>query len=155
MASQLCFLRSNAMEVESSMYTDFISCDRAGRRNAVHDIHQDATTVSVRKLTEDLGDLAVEGAGELLQTPVRPAPSTQAGRARHEMAAQLSLGASNRCSRGTSHSLLHQCLHAWWETHWAEGLLRAHGMVPGFLAHEHCTLQPRSFAQLVCRGTDA
>ncbi|KAM8996898.1 cAMP-dependent protein kinase inhibitor gamma [Ara ararauna] len=50
------------MEVESSMYTDFISCDRAGRRNAVHDIHQDATTVSVRKLTEDLGDLAVEGA---------------------------------------------------------------------------------------------
>ncbi|XP_061231635.1 cAMP-dependent protein kinase inhibitor gamma isoform X1 [Neopsephotus bourkii] len=54
--------KSNAMEVESSMYTDFISCDRAGRRNAVHDIHQDATTVSVRKLTEDLGDLAVEGA---------------------------------------------------------------------------------------------
>ncbi|XP_074964457.1 cAMP-dependent protein kinase inhibitor gamma isoform X1 [Phalacrocorax aristotelis] len=50
------------MEVESSTYTDFISCDRAGRRNAVHDIQRDATTISMRKLTEDLGDLAVEGA---------------------------------------------------------------------------------------------
>ncbi|KAM9372009.1 cAMP-dependent protein kinase inhibitor gamma [Phaethornis superciliosus] len=50
------------MEVESSTYTDFISCDRAGRRNAVHDIEQDATTISMRKLSEDLGDLAVEGA---------------------------------------------------------------------------------------------
>ncbi|XP_040464492.1 cAMP-dependent protein kinase inhibitor gamma isoform X1 [Falco naumanni] len=57
------------MEVESSTYTDFISCDRAGRRNAVHDIQRDATTISMRKLTKDLGDLAVEGAGELLQTP--------------------------------------------------------------------------------------
>lgn len=66
------------MEVESSTYTDFISCDRAGRRNAVHDIQRDATTISMRKLTEDLGDLAVEGAGE--QTPVSPAPGTQAGR---------------------------------------------------------------------------
>ncbi|NXD26576.1 IPKG inhibitor, partial [Spelaeornis formosus] len=52
------------MEVESSTYTDFIACDRAGRRNAVHDIQQEATTISMRKLTEDMGDLAVEGAGE-------------------------------------------------------------------------------------------
>ncbi|NWY54736.1 IPKG inhibitor, partial [Chionis minor] len=52
------------MEVESSTYTDFISCDRAGRRNAVHDIQRDATTISMRKLTKDIGDLAVEGAGE-------------------------------------------------------------------------------------------
>ncbi|XP_069728190.1 cAMP-dependent protein kinase inhibitor gamma isoform X2 [Phaenicophaeus curvirostris] len=52
----------DAMEVESSTYTDFISCDRAGRRNAVHDIQRDASTISMRKLTEDLGDLAVEGA---------------------------------------------------------------------------------------------
>ncbi|XP_071429169.1 cAMP-dependent protein kinase inhibitor gamma [Pithys albifrons albifrons] len=50
------------MEVESSTYTDFISCDRAGRRNAVHDIQRDATTISMRKLTEELGDLSVEGA---------------------------------------------------------------------------------------------
>ncbi|EOB03640.1 cAMP-dependent protein kinase inhibitor gamma, partial [Anas platyrhynchos] len=55
------------MEVESSTYTDFISCDRAGRRNAVHDIQRDATTISMRKLTEDISDLTVEGAGELPQ----------------------------------------------------------------------------------------
>ncbi|NXJ79633.1 IPKG inhibitor, partial [Trogon melanurus] len=52
------------MEVESNTYTDFIACDRAGRRNAVHDIQRDATTITMRKLTENLGDLAVEGAGE-------------------------------------------------------------------------------------------
>ncbi|XP_071882649.1 cAMP-dependent protein kinase inhibitor gamma isoform X1 [Anas platyrhynchos] len=52
----------NSMEVESSTYTDFISCDRAGRRNAVHDIQRDATTISMRKLTEDISDLTVEGA---------------------------------------------------------------------------------------------
>uniref|UniRef100_A0A669P2Z3 cAMP-dependent protein kinase inhibitor gamma n=1 Tax=Phasianus colchicus TaxID=9054 RepID=A0A669P2Z3_PHACC len=50
------------MEVESSTYTDFISCDRAGRRNAVHDIQRDANTISMRKLTKDIGELGVEGA---------------------------------------------------------------------------------------------
>ncbi|KAJ7403577.1 hypothetical protein BTVI_76160 [Pitangus sulphuratus] len=64
-----CKVNRDAMEVESSTYTDFISCDRAGRRNAVHDIQRDATTISMRKLTEDLGDLAVQGAGELPQAP--------------------------------------------------------------------------------------
>ncbi|NXO23510.1 IPKG inhibitor, partial [Cisticola juncidis] len=52
------------MEVESSTYTDFISCDRAGRRNAVHDIQREATTISMRKLAEDMGDLAMAGPGE-------------------------------------------------------------------------------------------
>ncbi|NXX91037.1 IPKG inhibitor, partial [Centropus bengalensis] len=52
------------MEVESNTYTDFISCDRAGRRNAEHDIQRDASTISMRKLIGDLGDLAVEEAGE-------------------------------------------------------------------------------------------
>ncbi|KAK2529247.1 Pkig [Columba livia] len=85
----------DAMEVESSTYTDFISSDRAGRRNAVYDIQQEATTISMRKLTGDIGNLSVEGPGELLHTPVSPVPG--AGRARHEMAAQptgASLGAS-------------------------------------------------------------
>ncbi|XP_072205983.1 cAMP-dependent protein kinase inhibitor gamma [Excalfactoria chinensis] len=50
------------MEVESSTYTDFISCDRAGRRNAVHDIQRDANTISMRKLTTDIGELGVKGA---------------------------------------------------------------------------------------------
>ncbi|NXX18022.1 IPKG inhibitor, partial [Podargus strigoides] len=52
------------MEVESSRYNDFISCDRAGRRNAVHDIQGDASTISMHKLTKDLSDLTVERAGE-------------------------------------------------------------------------------------------
>ncbi|NXW87320.1 IPKG inhibitor, partial [Alopecoenas beccarii] len=52
------------MEVESSTYTDFISSDRAGRRNAVYDIQQEATTISMRKLTGDVGNLSVEGPGE-------------------------------------------------------------------------------------------
>ncbi|XP_009996996.1 PREDICTED: cAMP-dependent protein kinase inhibitor gamma [Chaetura pelagica] len=50
------------MEVESSTYSDFISCDRAGRRNAVHDIQRDASSIALRKLSQELGDLSVEGA---------------------------------------------------------------------------------------------
>uniref|UniRef100_A0A8C0J5E6 cAMP-dependent protein kinase inhibitor gamma n=1 Tax=Chelonoidis abingdonii TaxID=106734 RepID=A0A8C0J5E6_CHEAB len=51
------------MEIEPS-YTDFISCDRTGRRNAIHDIQGDATSISMRKLAGDIGELSIEGAGE-------------------------------------------------------------------------------------------
>lgn len=50
------------MEIEPS-YTDFISCDRTGRRNAIHDIQGDTTSISMRKLAGDIGELSIEGAG--------------------------------------------------------------------------------------------
>ncbi|KAM9121615.1 cAMP-dependent protein kinase inhibitor gamma isoform 2-T6 [Pangshura tecta] len=56
------------MEIEPS-YTDFISCDRTGRRNAIHDIQGDATSVNMRKLTGDIGELSIEGAGECARKP--------------------------------------------------------------------------------------
>lgn len=94
------------MEVESSTYTDFISSDRAGRRNAVYDIQQEATTISMRKLTGDIGNLSVEGPGELLHTPVSPVPGVEGQGTKWQRSRLVHPWEHHRCSGGTSHSLL-------------------------------------------------
>uniref|UniRef100_A0A7M4EYR5 cAMP-dependent protein kinase inhibitor gamma n=1 Tax=Crocodylus porosus TaxID=8502 RepID=A0A7M4EYR5_CROPO len=50
---------NEVMEVEAT-YSDFISCDRAGRRNAVHDIQGDASAISMRKLAGNISELSIE-----------------------------------------------------------------------------------------------
>lgn len=140
------------MEVESSTYTDFISCDRAGRRNAVHDIQREATTISMRKLTEDMGDLAVEGAGELPHAHTSKPSSSW-----HRLEGQARSGStSDRCCLQERHTEAQEehpiphCFHA----RGCSGsgrLSRLRGAFneqndPWFLAQEHCTLQPKPFA---------
>ncbi|KAM4691628.1 cAMP-dependent protein kinase inhibitor gamma [Rhinophrynus dorsalis] len=52
------------MDVESA-YTEFITCDRTGRRNAVPDIKGQSSTTGARDLSEAMGELAIqEGQGE-------------------------------------------------------------------------------------------
>ncbi|XP_029911451.1 cAMP-dependent protein kinase inhibitor gamma [Myripristis murdjan] len=50
------------MDVETS-YTEFINCDRTGRRNAVPDISGDGTPVaSTSELTKDLAEMDLKAA---------------------------------------------------------------------------------------------
>ncbi|KAM6976761.1 cAMP-dependent protein kinase inhibitor gamma [Aplochiton taeniatus] len=51
------------MDVEAS-YSDFINCDRTGRRNAVPDIAGQGSTASASELTKDMAvmDLKTGGA---------------------------------------------------------------------------------------------
>ncbi|XP_041955499.1 cAMP-dependent protein kinase inhibitor gamma isoform X1 [Alosa alosa] len=44
------------MDVEAS-YSDFITCDRTGRRNAVPDITEEAQTVGTGDLTKDMAQM--------------------------------------------------------------------------------------------------
>ena len=51
------------MDVETS-YSDFISCDRTGRRNAVPDIAGQEAGVSATELTKDMAEMDLKaGAG--------------------------------------------------------------------------------------------
>ncbi|XP_063815629.1 cAMP-dependent protein kinase inhibitor gamma [Pseudophryne corroboree] len=49
------------MDLESA-YTEFITCDRTGRRNAVPDIKGECSTSGVKDLSENMGDLSIQGA---------------------------------------------------------------------------------------------
>ncbi|KAJ3586259.1 hypothetical protein NHX12_012659 [Muraenolepis orangiensis] len=54
------------MDVETS-YSDFITCDRTGRRNAVPDIAGEggaAATGSTSELTKDMAQMDLKAAGE-------------------------------------------------------------------------------------------
>lgn len=56
------------MDVETS-YTEFINCDRTGRRNAVPDISGDGTPVaSTSELTKDLAEMDLKAAGQQTHT---------------------------------------------------------------------------------------
>ncbi|KAM9444795.1 cAMP-dependent protein kinase inhibitor gamma isoform 1-T4 [Clarias gariepinus] len=50
------------MDVESS-YSEFINCDRTGRRNAVPDIKGEGTAVGTSELTKDMAEMDLK-AGE-------------------------------------------------------------------------------------------
>eukprot|EP00079_Xenopus_tropicalis_P031032 XP_017944803.1 PREDICTED: cAMP-dependent protein kinase inhibitor gamma isoform X2 [Xenopus tropicalis] len=55
-------MKLEMMDVESA-YSEFISCDRTGRRNAVPDIKDKDETSQVGELSENMGELAIQGAG--------------------------------------------------------------------------------------------
>lgn len=51
------------MDVETS-YSDFINCDRTGRRNAVPDISGEGSVVaSTSELTKDMAEMDLKAAG--------------------------------------------------------------------------------------------
>ncbi|XP_028849676.1 cAMP-dependent protein kinase inhibitor gamma-like [Denticeps clupeoides] len=45
------------MDVEEASYSDFINCDRTGRRNAVPDITGDASAVGASDLAKDMSQM--------------------------------------------------------------------------------------------------
>uniref|UniRef100_A0A8D0BG14 cAMP-dependent protein kinase inhibitor gamma n=1 Tax=Salvator merianae TaxID=96440 RepID=A0A8D0BG14_SALMN len=59
------------METEAA-YSDFISCDRSGRRNAIHDLRGDASSLKLEKLASTMGAIAVTEEGETLQLTSLP-----------------------------------------------------------------------------------
>lgn len=63
------------MDVESS-YSDFITCDRTGRRNAVPDIKGEEKAVGTSELTKDMAQMDLK-AGEA-DAAGAPAPEAEA-----------------------------------------------------------------------------
>ncbi|KAG1961549.1 cAMP-dependent protein kinase inhibitor gamma [Pimephales promelas] len=50
------------MDVEAS-YSEFINCDRTGRRNAVPDIKGETVVVGTSELTKDMAQMDLKAAG--------------------------------------------------------------------------------------------
>ncbi|XDV46039.1 hypothetical protein PO909_014016 [Leuciscus waleckii] len=50
------------MDVEAS-YSEFINCDRTGRRNAVPDIKGETAVVGTSELTKDMAQMDLKAAG--------------------------------------------------------------------------------------------
>ncbi|XP_056588827.1 cAMP-dependent protein kinase inhibitor gamma [Triplophysa dalaica] len=63
------------MDVEAS-YSDFINCDRTGRRNAVPDIKGEGVTVGTGELTKDMAQMDLKAAEGGASGP--PAPEAEA-----------------------------------------------------------------------------
>ncbi|XP_036446529.1 cAMP-dependent protein kinase inhibitor gamma [Colossoma macropomum] len=63
------------MDVES-LYSDFINCDRTGRRNAVPDIKGEGTAGGTSELTKDMAQIDLK-AGEA-DAAGAPAPEAEA-----------------------------------------------------------------------------
>ncbi|XP_062314781.1 cAMP-dependent protein kinase inhibitor gamma isoform X2 [Osmerus eperlanus] len=59
------------MDVETS-YSDFISCDRTGRRNAVPDIAGEEAGVSATELTKDMAEMDLKAGQEGQPGPSPP-----------------------------------------------------------------------------------
>ncbi|XP_053250095.1 cAMP-dependent protein kinase inhibitor gamma isoform X1 [Podarcis raffonei] len=51
---------NETMETEPA-YSDFISCDRSGRRNAIPDLQGDAAALKLEKLASTMEDIAIAG----------------------------------------------------------------------------------------------
>ncbi|XP_060792746.1 cAMP-dependent protein kinase inhibitor gamma [Neoarius graeffei] len=64
------------MDVESS-YSEFINCDRTGRRNAVPDIKGDGTEVGTSELTKDMAQMDLkEGEADAAGAPAAEAEAS-------------------------------------------------------------------------------
>uniref|UniRef100_G1KT76 cAMP-dependent protein kinase inhibitor gamma n=1 Tax=Anolis carolinensis TaxID=28377 RepID=G1KT76_ANOCA len=54
-------------------YSEFIGCDRSGRRNAIPDLQGDSAALKMEKLASTMDDIAL-AEGELLCTPDKLKP---------------------------------------------------------------------------------
>ncbi|KAG8447085.1 hypothetical protein GDO86_014512 [Hymenochirus boettgeri] len=54
-------MKLDVMDVESA-YSEFISCDRTGRRNAVPDITGEESSTGMKDVLDNMGEMTIQGA---------------------------------------------------------------------------------------------